>query len=289
MDGHNPERTRADEGALHKGRNWLIPAVAFALLLVAYADTFQTLWRAWMHNPNYSHGFLIPPIALALVWLSRRRLARVPAAPSWGGLLLLGPAVLLHVVGVRGDVAMFQAHSFILVLAGLVWTWFGWAMLRAVSFPVAFLFFAAPTFPVIINRLSFALQSVAAFSAVRLAQALGAAVTREGPQGMDLYFPSGMLTVEGACSGLNSLIALLALGALFAYFSNCPLWRRWLLFFLSAPVALAANIVRITSLCVYAALTTAERAAGLFHDIGGFVLFAVALVVLGLLKEALRC
>jgi exosortase len=144
----------------------------------------------------------------------------------------------------------------------------------------------APTFPVFINQISFRLKTMAAFGSVSLAQALGVAVYR---QGMDLYFPSGIMTIEGACSGLNSLIALMAMGALFAYMGSGPLWRRVVLFLFSLPIAVAANIVRISSLCVFAALTTTERATGLFHDIGGFVLFGFALVAMALSKKVLRC
>jgi len=266
---------------------WILPgAVLLLALALAYSGTFRTLWRTWSHNPNYSHGFLIPPVSLFLVWLMRKRLATMPARPSWLGLLLVVPSILLHVAGIRGDVTMFQAHSFIFLVAGLIWCWFGWGILRAVAFPVAFLGFMAPTFPVFINQVSFRLKTVAAFGSVELAQALGVSVSRVG---MDLYFPSGIMTIEGACSGLNSLIALMALGALFAWFGTGPIWRRVLLFLFSVPVALAANIARITSLAVYAALTTTDRATGLFHDIGGFVLFGAALIGLGLTKRILRC
>ncbi len=266
---------------------WIIAgAGAAALVTAAYASTFATLARAWAHNANYSHGFLIPPVTLFLIWTLRRKLAQIPARPSWNGLLLLVPGAALQVVGIRGDVAMFQAYSFIFVLGGLVWTWFGGRIARALAFPIAFLAFAAPTFPVFINQVSFRLKTVAAVGSVDLARAFGVTVSR---QGMDLYFPSGRMTIEGACSGLNSLIALMALGALFAWFGRGPAVRRVLLFVLSVPVALAANIARITSLCVYAALTTTERATGLFHDIGGFVLFGVALLILGGIKKVLRC
>ena len=228
----------------------------------------------------------MPPIALGLLWIMRRKLAAIPAAPAWGGLPLLLAGVGLHVVGIRGDVTMFQANSLVLVLAGLVWTWFGWPMLRQAWFPILFLTFGNPTFPALVNLVSFRLKAIAAFSSVELARSLGVAVTR---QGMDLHFPTGTMTIEGACSGLNSLIALMAMGALFAHLGTGPAWRRWLLFLLSVPVALGANIVRITSLAVFAALTDTTRATGLFHDIGGFVLYSVALLSLVILKRILRC
>jgi exosortase/archaeosortase family protein len=81
----------------------------------------------------------------------------------------------------------------------------------------------------------------------------------------------------------------MALGALIAHLGTGAAWRRWLLFLLSVPVALAGNVVRITSLCVYAGLTDTTRATGVFHNIGGFVLFGFALLCLVLLKRLLRC
>jgi len=267
--------------------SWVWPAVVAALCLIpAYAKTFSVLARTWAHNPNYSHGFLIPLVTAVLIWRLRQTLAATPARPTFQGLPLVLVAILLQIAGVRGDVTMFQAYSFILLLAGLVWTWFGYRMLRVLAFPLLFLVFMAPTFPFFINQVSFRLKTVAAFGSVRLAQAMGVAVTR---QGMDLYFPTGAMTIEGACSGLNSLIALMALGSLFAYLGTGSMTRRWVLFLLSVPVALAANIVRITSLCVYAALTDTTRATGLFHDIGRYVLFGVALITLAGCKKALRC
>jgi len=270
------------------GRSALLASGAVALLLIvyAYAGTFTTLWRAWSHNDNYSHGFLILPISLVLVFRLRKELRATPVRPTWTGLPLVAGSALLQIVGIRGDVAMFQAYSFIGLTGGLVWTWFGGAIMRRLAFPIIFLVFMAPTFPVFINQVSFRLKTVAAFGSVRLAQLLGVSVSR---QGMDLLFPTGVMTIEGACSGLNSLIALMAMGALFAYMGSGALWRRWLLFLLSIPVALGANIARISSLCVYAAFTDTEKATGLFHDVGGFVLFGVALISMMVLKRLLRC
>ncbi len=265
---------------------WGAGLAALALISVAYGRTVAVLWRMWSHNDAYSHGFLIAPISLFLAWTLRRQLRDTPVVPTWTGLPVVALAVLLHLAGIRGGVTMFQAYSLILLVAGLIWTWFGTGILRRLAFPIAFLVFGAPTFPVIVNQLSFRLKSIAAFGSVFLAQLIGVSVSL---QGMDLYLPTGIMTIEGACSGLNSLIALLALGALFAYLGTGAAWRRWLLFACSIPVALAGNIVRITSLCVYAGLTDTTRATGLFHNIGGFVLFGFALLAMLLLKRLLRC
>ncbi len=264
------------------------PALVVGALLfaVAFHRTFATLWRTWNNNDNYSHGFLIPPIAFFLVWQMRAKLRALPIQPSVLGFGVLVAGVLLQVVGIRGDVTIFQGYAAILVLTGLVWTWFGGAWARQLAFPLAFLSFMVPSAPWFLNQVSFRLKVVAANGAVQLAQAMGVAVSQRG---MDLYFPTGTLTVENACSGLNSLVALMALGALFAYMGNGPAWKRWVLFLAAMPVAVLANILRLTSLCVMAVFTSAKTASGHFHDIGGFVLFGMALLMLGAIKRVLRC
>jgi exosortase len=266
-------------------RTMLAGAAAILLLAVGFSGTFRSLWGAWRDNPNYSHGVLILPISLFLVWRMRREIASTKVVPSWWGIGVVALGVLLQIVGLRGDVTIFQGWAFLLVLAGLVWSWFGWSMLVRVRFPLAFLLFMVPILPVLMNVVSFRLKVLAADGAVRLASALGAPVVQRG---MELYFPSGILTVENACSGLNSLVALMALGALFGHMASGSGWKAWTLFLLSIPVAIAANVVRITSLAVMAAVTDTETASGVFHDVGGFLLFGVALLLLFGLRKALR-
>lgn len=281
-----PESGPSASGILPTRDLWIALGVAALLYAVGFHRTFVTLWRTWNNNDNYSHGFLIPPITIFLIWRLREELRLLPIRPSWLGFGCLLGAVLVQVVGIRGDVTIFQGYAAVGVLAGLVWTWFGWAWLRKLAFPLAFLTFMIPSFPWFLHQVSFRLKVVAANSAVWLSQQLGVDVSQRG---MDLYFPTGTLTVENACSGLNSLVALMALGALFAYLGNGAAWRRWLLFFAAMPVAVIANILRLASLCVMAVFTSAQTASGHFHDVGGFVLFGMALLLLGAIKKVLQC
>lgn len=280
--------TGASGGAATFSRSlYALPmALAGILFAIGFHDTFRVLWRTWRNNDNYSHGVLIGPIFAFLVWRLRDELRRTPLEQSTPGVFLLAAGALLQVVGVRGDVTIFQGWAVVVTLAGLVWAWFGRHWFRKLLFPIAFLFFMVPTPPAFVNLISFRLKAIATNVAVHLSQSLGVAVSQRG---MELSFPTGSLTVENACSGLNSLIALLAMGALFAYFGEGAYWRRGLLFLSAVPIALAANIVRLTSLCVMAVFTTADRAGGTFHDIGGFVVYALALVLLLGSKRVLRC
>ncbi len=266
-----------------------IAAIALALVGFAFAHsgTVRVLWRVWMHNPNYSHGFLIPPIALWLLWRERKSfVGDVDPRGSLYGILIMVPAVILQIFGLRGDIATAQGLSFILAIAGTIWMLFGGRVFRRAAFPLAFLGFMIPTFPWFINVASFKLKLIAAQSAVAFSQAIGIAVQREG---VNMVFPGGVLSVENACSGLRSLIALLALGALFAYLSSGRIWKRVLLFALTLPIAVLANAIRIAGLCVYASVASVQGAAGLFHDVGGYALFAVAFLLLLLSRKVLRC
>jgi exosortase len=263
--------------------SWAIFLVGLAL---AYASTIQTLWRVWMHNPNYSHGFLIPPVAGWLIWRQRAAFSARDAAGSWTGLALLVPAALLQIAGLRGEVAMLQGFALIVTLAGAVLQIHGWAALRRLWLPIAFLLFMVPTLPWFMDVVSFRLKIFAARGAVGIAHEMGVLVQRDG---VNLLFPGGVLAVENACSGLRSLVALMALGALFAYMSYGSIWRRILLFLFALPIAVFANTLRIAALCVYAGVVGPTAAAGIFHKVGGYALFAIAFLLLALVRRVLRC
>lgn len=262
---------------------WIAVAVGFGL---AFAPTVRILWRVWMHNPNYSHGFLVPPLTAWLIWRQRKKVAEVSDGGTWAGLWLLVPAALLQIVGTRGEVATIQGAALVLGLAGAVLQLHGVRALTVLAFPILFLVFMIPTLPLFLNTISFKLKILAAQGAVAAAQGLGILVERDG---VNLVFPEGVLAVENACSGLRSLVALVALGALFAYISDGKPWRRALLFLLAVPIAVFANILRIAALCAYAGIASPTEAAGAFHTAGGYALFGVAFLLLALARRILRC
>jgi exosortase len=273
------------------------PLILAALFLVVYHTTFAALWRTWMNNPSYSHGVLIPPISAVLVWMRRHELARLPAAPSVLGLPLIGAALLLQLAGLRGDVLIFQGDSLILLLAGFTLHFLGWRWLRTLAFPIAFLVFMVPFLPIFESQVSFRLKQLAASGAVHVSGWLGVLVQRDG---MSLYLPGWAgealatggpraLRIENACSGMQSLISLMAMGALFAHLARGKAWRRGALFLASIPIALFVNVLRISALCVVGNATSVETASGLFHDVSGFALFGVALVILLGVRRTLRC
>lgn len=248
-----------------------------AALALAYFRTIASLWDTWLHNDNYSHGPLVPLVSAALIFFRRRRLANLPVRGTSWGLVLVGLGCALQVVGIRADVLAFQGWSLVLVLFGLSLSLLGVEWTRALAFPLAFLVFMLPFPAVFVNQLSFALKEITVRISTRAAEWLGASLLRDG---MTLFLESGELRIENPCSGLRSLIALLATGALFAGIQHGAWWRRLLLFALALPIAVLANAARITLLIVVGHYVGVQAAGGKLHDFSGYLLYALAVIAL---------
>lgn len=265
---------------------WVRAAILLALGVIIYRTTLITLWDVWMNNPSYSHGVLVPLVSGFLVWLRRDELARAVPRPSWLGAPVILGALLVQMAGLRGDVLILQGNSLILLVGGLVLHFGGWAFARVLWFPVAYLVFMVPFLPIFESQVSFRLKQLAASGAMWLADLLGVLIRRDG---MSLYLETGSMRIENACSGMQSLISLLSLGALFAYMANGGPVRRVALFLAAVPIAVFVNVLRITGLCVVGTAISVETATGLFHDVSGFVLFGLGFVMLLGTRRLLRC
>jgi exosortase len=198
-------------------------------------------------------------------------------SPSLLGAGLLALGLLMLVVGSVGAELFLQRFSLVVVVAGLVWLILGTALLRELAFPLAFLVFMVPLPAIVLNAVAFPLQLFAAQSATFCMQVGGIPVLREGNT---IVLTNTTLEVVEACSGIRSLQALLALGAVYGYFSQKPVWKRWALLFLSIPIAIAANALRVAGTGFLAHFVGAEAAQGFYHSFAGWMVFAVAFVLL---------
>ncbi len=256
---------------------WAQGLALLAMVALVHHRTFVSLWQTWNTNENYSHGPLVPLVSLALVWDRRERLRRAPLRPDARGLALTAAACLMHVVGVRADVFALQCWSLLPLLLGLAITFLGTAPARMLVFPVLYLGFMMVFPPVVMNQLSFQLKEIALHAATAVAPLLGAAIEVEGTS---IFVGGGELRVEDPCSGLRSLLALAATGTLFAYLQPGGGWRRAAVLAATIPIAVGSNVVRLLALILAAHAKGVEWAAGAFHDVMGYVLYGVALLVL---------
>ena len=267
---------------------WLFwfPYAAIAILLaVIYYRVAIKLVYDWYTIPDYSHGFLVPFFALFLLWDKRKTLRKTPIQQSWRGIVLVVFAIILLILGIYG-VDLFTARiSFVLLLAGLIWTLFGSLMLRELRFPLLVLVLAIPFPTILFNQITFPLQLFASRIASDILPLLGVPVLLEGNV---IQLPFMKLEVAEACSGIRSLMSLFTLAIFYGYFLERTTRRRWILALAAIPIAVTANVFRIvgTGLCVQ--YWDPDKALGFFHEFSGWVMFVISLGCLYLVHRLMR-
>ena len=281
-----PDTAREHDGAgASKGSAWLPSSFIAILLAVLYYRVALKLVYDWYTIPDYSHGFLVPFFALFLLWDKRKAIASTPIRQSWRGIGLVVLAIAILILGVYG-VDLFTARiSFVLLLAGLIWTLLGWQMLLQLRFPLLVLVLAIPFPTILFNQITFPLQLFASRIASQTLPLLGVPVLLEGNV---IQLPVMKLEVAEACSGIRSLMSLFTLAVFYGYILERTTTRRVILALASIPIAVAANVVRIvgTGLCVQ--YWDPDKALGFFHEFSGWVMFVISLGCLYLVHRVMR-
>lgn len=264
---------------------WLPYAIVAALLVAIYYRIAGKLVYDWYTIPDYSHGFLVPVFAGYLIWDKRRKLSATPVHQTWRGLPLIVCAIILLILGVYGVELFTTRMSFILLMGGLIWTFYGGRMLRELRFPLLVLILAIPIPAIIFNHITFPLQLLASRIASDILPILGVPVLQEGNV---IQLPVMKLEVAEACSGIRSLMSLFALAIFYGYFLERSTRRRTILALASIPIAVAANVVRIvgTGLCVQ--YWDPDKALGFFHEFSGWVMFVISLCCLYLVHKLMQ-
>jgi exosortase D (VPLPA-CTERM-specific) len=256
-------------------------AAGFAAL---YRDVVFKLVHDWGIDDNYSHGFLIVPIALYLVWERRSRLAAAVPRPSGVGLLVVAVSIAVLGAGVLGAELFLTRISILGVLAGTILFLYGWQHLRILAFPVAFLLLMIPIPAIIFNQITFPLQLLASRFGELALNIAGVPVLREGNV---ITLSNTSLEVAEACSGIRSLVSLLTLAIVYGYIVDRRPWARVALALASIPVAIAANGVRVAGTGIAAHYFGPEAAQGFFHEFSGWLVFIVAFVMLFAVQRAI--
>jgi exosortase len=241
---------RVDSRSLLQQSGWLVLAV-FAVLL--WLPEGRDLWTAWQANENLSHGPLIPVLAGMHLWLERDRLRRWTAAvPAGIGFALI--SALLYVAAVWADIDFLKPLALIGIMVGGIGYLGGWETLRASSGAIGFLVFMIPWPTTLIDHLAFPLQLMSSAYAALLAGMLGIPIQRDGVN-LAVQATPGMppiysIIVAQACSGLTSLLVLLALGYLIAYHTPVRWYWRVMLMGATIPLTLCANALRLTIILI---------------------------------------
>jgi|SRR5215469_4415152 len=264
----------------------LVPSTLLvATLLLLYSRVVMALVDQWLHDPDYSHGFLVPMLALWILWQQRRRLSELPAAPSWWGIPIVLAAMGLLVLGTLGAENFVSRVSLLIVIAGLVVHFCGWLRFRAALFAWLVLLLMIPLPAIISNRIVLPLQFISSGLATGFMDLCGIPVYREGNV---IFLPSITLEVAEACSGIRSLMAMITLAVAYGYLLESKPWRRVALVLSAIPIAVVANSLRVMASGVLGQYWGHDKADGFYHVFSGLVIFSFSVLLLWILHTVLR-
>jgi len=258
-------------------RGWLLVAVVIGL----YSPVLWRLVRQWYTDADYSHGFLVPLLSAYLIWQRRDSLAQITRKPSIWGMAVVFFSLALLFLGSLGAELFLTRISLLITICGLIVYFSGWSLLKAMSFPIAYLLFAIPIPVLIYNEIVFPLQFVASKFATSVLETLNLfPIMREGNV---LIMPGMRLEVVEACSGIRSLMSLLAFAAGYGYLVEKSIWVRWFLVLAMIPLAIISNGTRVMITALMTNYIGPQAAEGFMHEFSGWVIFLVATVLVLLL------
>ncbi|OGA40950.1 MAG: exosortase B [Betaproteobacteria bacterium RIFCSPLOWO2_12_FULL_62_13] len=266
--------TKSSQGT--SSLEWLPVAAG---LLVLYVPTFYGLATTIWKTEDQAHGPIILAVILWLIWDRRHALFAVPTRTAPGaGFTLLVVGLLFYTLGRSQDILLFEIGALAPILAGTLLVTRGWLALRALWFPVLFIAFLVPLPGFLVDALTGPLKQSVSAIAEQLLYAAGYPIARNG---VVLTVGQYQLLVADACSGINSMFSLSALGALYLYLMRYKSWlHNGLLLASILPIAFCANIVRVMTLVLVTYYFGDAVGQGFAHNFAGMALFVVALMIL---------
>ena len=251
--------------------------ILLGLILMLYASVLRDLVGQWWNDADYSHGFFVPLFSIYILWRARARWTKTEIKPSNFGFVVMLGAIGVLLLGSLGAEFFTSRFSLLVLLAGMILFLAGWKMLRAVSFPLGYLFWMIPMPVIIYNQITFPLQLIASRMATSWLELAQVPVLRDGNI---LVMSNYSLEVVEACSGIRSLMTLMALAVAYGYLVSPRRWVRYVLPVLMVPIAILTNAIRIMGAGILARHYGPEAAEGFLHEFSGWAIFLVALILM---------
>jgi exosortase len=259
--------------------------IIIGLLVLLIYPALVWLFRSWLSNPYYTHGFLIPPIAVLLAWRQWRHLKAEPRqGQTWAGILVIVGSLAVIVWAMSWQNYFVAALVMIGLLIGILLYLEGWSRLRHWLFPLLFLSLMVPL--PFVDLASPWLESFTARTATALAGLVGISAVQ---QGGEITLPNTTIVVGAPCSGLRSLVTMVTVAVGWIYLVEGRLAAKALMVAAVVPLVVVSNVLRITILLVMAVLFGEEPALTYYHDWSSPILFLVALGLLLILGKVLGC
>jgi exosortase len=263
---------------------WFAALSLGTLVLIMYARVLSSLARQWWNDPNYGHGFFVPIFAGYVLWRLRDQWRAVPAQPSNFGVAVMLFAIGLRVFGMLGTELFMARLSLVILISGMVLFLRGSQVLRSIAFPIGYLLFMIPLPAIVYYQLTLPLELWASRLGATGLVALGIHTVRQGNL---LFLPNCTLNVVEACSGIRSLLSLLAAAVAYGYSTEQKTWKRIVLAVASIPIAIATNGLRLVATGVLSYFFGPSVDSGVVHVALGLGFFAVAVFSILLMHKIL--
>ena len=260
--------------------------LALVLLLGAvYHSIVYEMILDWKKDDNYSHGFLVPFIAGYLAYMRKDDLVAAVVRPCNAGLAVIAMGLGVLFLGWLGTEYFTMRSSLVIIIAGSVLYLLGWEVFKILLAPLCYLLLMVPIPYIIYDAAAFPLKLLVTKVSVLSMKALGIVVWQEGNI---LMFPNITLEVADACSGLRSIMSLLALGAAYAFVLHTKTRDRVILILSTLPIAIFTNCLRVIATGILAQYFGSAAAEGFFHEFAGLFVFGAAVVMFVALGSALK-
>jgi exosortase len=263
---------------------WFAALSLGTLVAILYAPVLSSLARQWWNDPNYGHGFFVPVFAGYILWSERARWRALQFRPNNFGFAIMLFAIGLRVLGMLGAELFMARLSLLILISGMVMFLAGSEALRSISFPMGYLLFMIPLPAIVYYQVTLPLQLWASRMAATGLVALGIHTVRQGNL---LFLPNCTLNVVEACSGIRSLLSLLAATVAYGYWAEASTSRRVVLAVASIPIAIAANGIRLVATGVLSYFFGPSVDSGLVHLTLGLCSFALAFLTILLVHKVL--
>ncbi len=285
-----------------------------AALAFVFVSVLTKLGRDWWSDENYSHGLLIPFVIGYILWQERKQFQQAQKRPAiWFGAFGVGFALLALFAGTVGAELFVQRIALVVMLASVAIYFWGFNLLRLIAVPLSLLLLSIPIPQIIFNRIAFPLQLFASQCAVTAMSFFEIPVLRQGNvielMPLGAREPKRLAVVE-ACSGIRSLMTLVTLAVVYAYFTRSKpsptdfslrspakgkpakksaklkfigqfsFWRSMILVVAAVPIAILTNALRVSGTGVLAHYYGTRLADGFFHSFSGWVIYIVAALLL---------
>jgi exosortase len=239
--------------------------------------TLCELANIWQRDPKYTHGYLVPLFAAVLLWMRRHRLSGVRLQWSWWGVLVIAGGTTLSVSGGYFFVDACSAAGLVVTIAGLVVLAGGWPLFRWAWPACAFLLFMLPLPYRLEVALAQPLQRLATRASTYALQTIGIPALAEGNV---IVLPDARIGVVEACSGLSMMMLFFALSTAVVLVVRRAWWEKLVILLSAVPIAIIANVVRISATCVLHETVGSAVADAVYHELAGWLMMPLALGLL---------